>query len=118
MSDPIFNKRDILTIGLGIFLLLVVASTSVHAASLNPFSDDFIVNGMSKSLQSLQVFFTDFLSLILDIFSILLFILWIAIIVSIIYGIYYVTTIPKQLGAENLQDALMMIGHSFWRFIR
>jgi len=108
------KRHNYITIG----LLLLVLVSSAQAASLNPFSDDFIVNGMSKSLQSLQVFFTDFMSLILDIFSILLFILWMGVIVAIVYGIYYVTSIPKQIGAENMQEAMMKIGHSFWRFIR
>lgn len=100
-----------------IALLLIVSSTGAHAAD-NNFVNNLLPSTVQTSLKGFQSLFNDFMSFVLDVFSILLFVLWIAILVGIVWGIVYITQLPKAVGAQNIQDAIWMLGKKFWEFIR
>lgn len=97
----------------GILLLLLV--TQVNALDL--FGSNGVVDSITKSLQSMQIFYYDFMAFILDIFSILLFILWILLIFGIVYSVYFLISLPKQMGVKNYHEAIIKIAMLVWEFM-
>ena len=101
-----------------LFIVLSLVLVSVVHAESGQFIDNFIPSSITKSLDAIQVFVIDFLAFILDIFTILLFILLVALIFGIVYLVYYLVTIPKKLGVNNIQEAIMKIAQKTWEFMK
>ena len=104
-------KKQLLVLVIVLFLAAPLVSAE------NPFTDWF-TRPIENTFNGLQVFLLDFLAILFDVFAIILFILWIAIIGGIGYGVYWVVTLPKRLGAENFNDAVLSLSHKFWNMIK
>lgn len=98
--------------------LLILSSHFAHAAGVGEWIANQIPDSVTKSLEAIRIFTYDFLSIILDIFTVVLFIIWILLIGAVIYGIIYIVNLPKQLGANNFQDAIIKIANAVWTFIK
>ena len=101
---------------LSFLLVFLVVIGGVAAES--SFVENLIPDSVAKSLTAMEIFFYDFLAFMLDIFAILLFIVWILCIVGIIWGVMYLVQLPKKLGANNFHDAIIKISYKLWDFMK
>jgi len=99
-------------------LILLSAPFALADSPLGQFVDNLIPDSVSKSLQAMQVFLYDFMAFMLDIFTIILFIVWMLCIAGIVYVIYWIVSLPKKIGAKNFHDAIMKLSMMVWEFMR
>lgn len=99
-----------------VMLLLLLNVLSVNADS-GQFINNFIPDSVTKSLQGMQIFYYEFMAFVLDVFTILLFVVWILSIFGIIYVVYYLVSLPKRMGVKNYHDAIIKLATSLWDFM-
>lgn len=101
-----------------LLLLLVLSPVAYAADGVGEFIGNLIPDAITKSLEGMRIFFYDFMAFVLDIFTILLFILWILLIVGILYSLFWLFSLPKKIGAENFNDAMVVLSKKMWDFVK
>jgi prepilin signal peptidase PulO-like enzyme (type II secretory pathway) len=96
---------------------LLITVNSVHATGIGDFVGSLIPDSITLSLQAMQVFLYDFMALLLDIVTLVLFLVWIATIIGIVYVIYLLMTLPKKMGAKNYHEAIVKLAFMLWEFM-
>lgn len=97
--------------------LLFLLLPYVHADS-GQFTNWLVPDAVTKSLDSMHIFFLQFMTILYDVFTVLLFILWMLCIAGIIYSVYYILTLPSKIGARNYHEAVTMLSMKLWNFMR
>jgi len=108
--------RKTYTTLLVILALFALFPHTAHA-DVGTFVQNTVIDPIAKSLEGVQIFYYDFLAIVFDIFTILLFLIWMGCIGLVVWGIYYLLTLPKQLGVNNYHEAAIKIAMLLWEFM-